>query len=69
MSDYTSKKTNFLRLSQILAIYPISKSTVYRKIQAGEFPKPYKIGPKTSVWCADEVYAFWQNIKERNGDA
>lgn len=48
----------FLRLPQILAIIPISKSAWWEGCRTGRFPKPIKLGPRTTVWRAEEIAAF-----------
>ncbi|MDL2280116.1 AlpA family phage regulatory protein, partial [Desulfovibrio sp. OttesenSCG-928-G11] len=42
--------TGFLRLPQILAIFPISKSAWWEGCRTGRYPKPVKLGPRTTVW-------------------
>ena len=51
----------FLRLPQILAIIPISKSAWWEGCRTGRFPKPIKLGPRTTVWRAEEIKAFIEN--------
>ena len=48
----------FLRLPQILAIIPVSKSTWWEGCRTGRFPKPVKLGPRTTVWRAEDIAAF-----------
>lgn len=38
----------------------MSKSTLYRKINAGEFPAFLKLGERTTVWVEHEVTAWMQ---------
>lgn len=51
----------FLRLPQILAIIPISKSAWWEGCRTGRFPKPIKLGPRATVWRAEEITAFINN--------
>ena len=51
----------FLRLPQILAIIPISKSAWWEGCRTGRFPKPIKLGPRTTVWRAEDITAFINN--------
>ena len=44
-----------VRLPSILAVYPISRSGLYNKINSGEFPPPIKLGPRTSAWPVEAV--------------
>ena len=51
----------FVRLSSILAPrgpIPVSKSTWWAGIKCGRFPKPMKLGPRTTVWRVEEIRAL-----------
>lgn len=48
-------ETGFLRQPQVLAFVPISKSTLWRRIQARTFPKPLKLSPRVTVWRAEDI--------------
>ena len=45
----------FVRLEKVLEVIPVSKSTWFRGIQAGRYPKPVKLGVRASAWRVDEV--------------
>lgn len=51
-------KTGFLRLPQVLTLIPISKSTWWAGCKTGRFPKPVKLGPRTTVWRAEDIAAL-----------
>lgn len=44
-----------LRLSQIIALTGIGRSTFLWWVQTGRFPRPTKIGPRISVWKVGDV--------------
>jgi len=56
-------KTGFLRLSQFLGdrkngippIIPVSKSSWWDGIKSGRFPKPVKLGPRTTAWKVEDI--------------
>ena len=48
-------ETGFLRQPQVLAFVPISKSTLWRRIQARTFPEPLKLSQRVTVWRAEDV--------------
>lgn len=50
--------TGFLRLPQVLALVPIGKSSWWEGCKEGRFPKPVKLGPRTTVWRAEDIRAF-----------
>ncbi|MEN8949722.1 helix-turn-helix transcriptional regulator [Planktotalea arctica] len=56
-------KAGFVRLSQILAPFgpiPVSKSTWWQGVKDGRFPKPMKLGPRTTVWKAKDIRALFE---------
>ncbi len=44
-----------IRLPQVMAKTGWGRSTVWKKAKDGDFPAPFKIGPRTTVWDDDEV--------------
>ena len=48
-------QTGFLRQPQVLVFVPISKSTLWRRIQARSFPEPVKLSARVTVWRAEDV--------------
>jgi prophage regulatory protein len=47
-----------LRLPATMAATGLSRSSIYSKIQSGEFPKPVKLGPKAVGWVEEEVAQY-----------
>ena len=58
--------TGFLRLPQVLHIVPISKSAWWEGCKNGRFPKPVKLGPRTTAWKAEDIAAL---VKQLGGEA
>lgn len=52
-------ETGFVRLRQILTVIPISKSHWWSGVKTGRFPAPQKLGPRTTVWRAEEIRALF----------
>jgi prophage regulatory protein len=53
--------TGFVRLSSIIAPLgpiPVSKSTWWAGVRSGRFPKPIKLGPRTTVWRVEDIRAL-----------
>ena len=40
----------FVRLPQILACIPICESAWWEGCRTGRYPKPVKLGPRTTAW-------------------
>ena len=57
----------FLRLPQVLALIPISKSAWWEGCKTGRFPKPVKLGPRTTVWRAEDIAALVESFGSSGG--
>ena len=57
-ANFFSDSPRLLRLRAVLEIIPISKSSWWAGVKSGRFPKPMKLGPKTTAWRADEIFAL-----------
>jgi len=70
-------KRGFLRISQIVGdkyatppippIVPIGKSTLWLWVRKGYFPKPIKLGPRSTAWRISDVEA-WLTEREKGSD-
>jgi prophage regulatory protein len=47
-----------LRASAVSDKVGLSKATVYLRVKAGDFPKPFRLGPNSSAWWEHEVDAW-----------
>lgn len=62
--------TQILRLPAVVARVGLSKSPLYAKIKAGEFPKPVPLSNQAVGWLESEVEAWLQErIKQRDAVA
>lgn len=65
MKNNPLPETGFVRLPQIIgdkksnppvsAIIPVSKSTWWNGVKSGRFPKPVKLGPRTTAWRVEDI--------------
>jgi len=56
---------SLLRLRQVLNLIPVAASTWWSGVRSGRFPKPLKLGPRTTCWRARDVLALIDQV----GDA
>ena len=54
-------KDRLLRRRQVEEITSISRSSIYRLMQKGEFPRPVKIGPAAVRWRASDLTAWLES--------
>lgn len=66
-------ETGYLRLKQIIGdpangiqpIIPVGKTSWWEGVRSGRYPKPVKLGPRTTVWRAEDI----RNLIDRGADA
>ena len=58
--------TGFMRLPQILQLIPISKSAWWQGCREGRFPKPVKLGPKTTAWRVEDISTLIERLGVSN---
>ena len=51
-------ETGLLRLKQVLQFIPVSSSTWWAGVKTGRFPKPLKLGPRTTAWRVEDIRAI-----------
>lgn len=59
------KQEQFLRLPQVIKVVSMGRSTIWKLVKEGKFPKPRKISPKISVWLDSEIQAYIQKIAKK----
>ena len=69
--------TGFVRLPQILgnpktkpptaAVIPISRAAWWNGIKKGRFPRPIKLGPRTTAWRVEDILKLIEEINATQG--
>ena len=63
MKNYT-----LIKLPVVKQLTTFSRSTIYRLMSKGEFPKQIKLSERSSVWSLEEIYNWIEEKKDaRNG--
>ncbi|MFG1180828.1 helix-turn-helix transcriptional regulator [Xanthobacter versatilis] len=57
-SEAANDNDRLMRLPEILQLIPISRSAFYAGIKAGIYPKPLKLGARTSAWKVSDILAL-----------
>lgn len=60
----TLPETGFVRLPEILKIYPISKTTWWAGIKSGRFPAGVKLSEKCTAWRVEEIRKLIESAGE-----
>ena len=59
-------ETGFIRLKNLVGPgkpIPISKSSWWAGIAAGRYPKPVKLGPRTTAWRVEDIRALIEVVR------
>ena len=51
----TIPSEGYMRLPQVLYVFPVSRSTWWAGISAGRFPKGVKLGPRITAWKVEDI--------------
>jgi prophage regulatory protein len=57
--DYSKK---LLRLQQVIEKVALSKSTIYRGMGDGSFPRPLKLGSRMVRWLSDDIDNYLSHL-------
>ena len=49
-----------LRIQTVVSVTGLSGATIYRKLKAGDFPRPVRMGARCTRWKAADVRAWIQ---------
>lgn len=72
-------ETGYLRLKQIIgdpkanppipAVIPVCKSSWWAGVRSGKYPKPVKLGPRTTVWSVASIRALAEPQNNTDSEA
>lgn len=55
-------ETGFLRLPQILELYPVGKSTWWAGVKNGKYPPTVHLSPRISAWRVEDIKALIEDV-------
>lgn len=56
-------ETGYVRQSQLIpTIFPFSSATLWRKVKAGTFPQPVKLGPRITAWKVEDIRSLIERL-------
>lgn len=63
IESYQLPNTGFVRLTDVLKVIPVSKTTWWKGIQTGRFPKPVNLSERTTAWHVDKIRSLINEIR------
>ena len=63
-----SKPDRLLRLSAVLNRVAVGRSTWYKGVTEGLYPKPLKIGKRAAAWRESEIEGLIESLSQRRDE-
>ena len=57
-------ETGFVRLPQILSVFPVSRSTWWAGVKSQRYPAPVKLGENITAWKAEDIHKLIKEVSE-----
>lgn len=67
MKQITIQNTGFLRLPEVLKIFPVSKSTWWAGVKSGIYPKPVKLSANITAWRVKDIHELANQFDNNGG--
>lgn len=64
MTAFEEVPDRLIKLDEVKRRVGLGKSMIYRLIQEGKFPAPYKLSPFASRWSERELVAWIEEVKD-----
>lgn len=55
----------YLRLPKVLELIPIAKSSWWKGVKQGRYPKPVSIGIRTKAWKVEDIRKLIRSFNEQ----
>jgi predicted DNA-binding transcriptional regulator AlpA len=62
-------ETGFLRLRQVLSLIPVGRTSWWKGVKSGRFPKPIKLSPRCTAWRAEDIRQLIKSLSDQEGPA
>jgi len=49
-------------VKEVMELVTLSRTTIYRKVKAGEFPAPKRLGSRTMRWKREDVLTWLESL-------
>jgi len=66
--ERTTMSIAILRLPQVIKTTGLGRSTIYRDISLGNFPKPIKLGVKSTGWLSSDISEWIESRIEASNE-
>ena len=65
VSKHQAPEFGFLRLPQVLAVFPVSKSTWWAGVKSGRYPAPTRsLSRRITAWRIEDIRALCEQVRK-----
>ncbi len=57
-------ETGFIRLPDVLRVFPVGRSTWWAGVKEKKYPQPVKLGPRVTAWRVEDIRALIKQIAD-----
>lgn len=68
-SSYHFPEMGFMRLRDVLQVIPVSKTTWWKGVQEGRFPKPVRLTERTTAWRVEDIRELIDSLSASNASS
>ncbi len=65
----TTHPRKFLRIKQVLEIFPVSRSRWWQGVKSGEYPQGIRLSERCTAWLESDVNALIERLASQRGVA
>ncbi len=62
--DFIIPQEGFVRQPVVLKVLGISRATLWRRIESGDYPRPVKLSPRVTAWRVKDIRALISRFDE-----
>lgn len=63
---YSLPKDGFIRLSEVLQVFPVGESTWRKGVRKGKYPAPYKLTQRSVAWRVSDIRKLIDSVEPCN---
>lgn len=52
----------FLKIKKVIELTGLSRSTIYAKINSGDFPSQISISQRSVAWLEEDIFTWMRNL-------
>lgn len=63
MNSNTEQQQVLLKIKQVLELVPVGKTTLYKMIDDGKFPRPIRLSERAVAWRKSDILQWIDNLE------